>query len=153
LPLARRQYNEFQSFHFHQSLQLSPNNNNDRSTQSLEELLEELSLSEDENESSDNDQPDLLEAIEKSVRDQQPPDWKVRLDIMGFTPLTIAGFVLAAAILTCNSALGTGWASRLLGWDDSWSLEPPPVTIRGSNDVQPTEEQLRILEKIKQNYY
>ena len=138
-----------------QNLQLSPKineANNDRSKQPLEKLLDELSS---EDESSDNDQPDLLNAIEQRVREEQPPDWQVRMDIMGFTPLTIAGFALAAAILTCNAVLGTGWASRLLGWDDSWSVESPsPVTLRGQGPaVQPTEEQLRILEKIKQNYY
>lgn len=112
-----------------------------------------MAISDDEREYEED--PNLINEIEQLVREQQPSDWQVRLDILGFTPLTIAGFVLAGAILSCNSILGNGWASRLLGWEDGWTSteSPPPVTLRGASDVQPTEEQLRILEKIKENYY
>ena len=60
-----------------------------------------------------------LKDFESIMKSERPPEWKIRLDIMGFTPLTYAGFGVAFILLFLNTALGSGWASRSLGWDDT----------------------------------
>ena len=52
----------------------------------------------------DLDPEDVPEDIQNAIRDRisenAPSDWKIRLNLMGFNPLTIAGYLLAAVILT-----------------------------------------------------
>jgi hypothetical protein len=87
---------------------------------SIEELFNKASVYDDPNLISES----LKEALNDKIRENQPPDWQVRLNIMGMTPLTYAGFALAIVVIILNISLGTGWASRLLGLDDSiWDIE------------------------------
>ena len=70
----------------------------------------------------DLDPEDVPEDIQNAIRDRisenAPSDWKIRLNLMGFNPLTIAGYLLAAVILTCNNVLGAGWAGEMLGMNE-----------------------------------
>jgi hypothetical protein len=67
--------------------------------------------------------PELQRAIQEKIDQGAPPDWKIRLQIMGFTPLTIAGYGVAFVLIALNTMLGTGWASTMLGFDE------PPLTM------------------------
>lgn len=51
--------------------------------------------------------------------DDVPSDLQIRLDLMGFNFFTYAGFALAILLLGANTLLGTGWASRLIGFDEN----------------------------------
>lgn len=82
----------------------------DYSNVPLQQLLEQATTF-----TTDTLPPSLDEAISSKLKLEGIPDWKIRLDIMGFTPLTFAGFALAAVLMTLNGILGTGWASQLLG--------------------------------------
>lgn len=61
----------------------------------------------------------LRAAIAERIRAEGPSDLEMRMNILGITPLTIAGFGLAAVILTLNAVLGGGWAANLLHLDTS----------------------------------
>ena len=60
---------------------------------------------------------DIRDAIAKRIKAEGPSDLEMRMNILGITPLTIAGFGLAAVILTLNAVLGGGWAADLLKMD------------------------------------
>jgi hypothetical protein len=81
---------------------------------SLDELFNKVS---EDNPDSASDS--LKDAIYAKVQEKNLPDWQIRLNIMGFTPITYAGFAVAAVLICLNTYLGTGWASRLLGLDDT----------------------------------
>ena len=57
--------------------------------------------------------------MNNKLQADEPPDWMIRLNLLGFTPLTYFGFVLAFVILSFNNILGNGWAARLIGLDDN----------------------------------
>jgi hypothetical protein len=61
---------------------------------------------------------EIQEAITQKIEQNKPADWKIRLQIMGFNPLTIAGYGLAAVLITCNYFFGTGWAGDILGLNE-----------------------------------
>lgn len=65
-----------------------------------------------ENESS------MREQIEQRIRKEAPSDLEMRMMVLGINSWTIAGFVLAAALIALNTSLGTGWAGRLFGMED-----------------------------------
>jgi hypothetical protein len=97
----------------------APNNNDIESESSkaaASESLESLFQKIDEMGAKDVPQ-DIEDEINQKLIDGAPPDWKVRLGIMGFTPLTIAGYGLAFLLIALNTIFGYGWASRLLGMD------------------------------------
>jgi hypothetical protein len=73
--------------------------------------------------------------LEKEAEEFAPPNWQVMKDILGITPLTIAGFALAGILLTLNSILGPGWIADLLGM----SSQEQPRTYTNSL-TKPTEE-------------
>ena len=50
------------------------------------------------------------------------------MNLLGVTPWTVAGFILAGVIITLNNVLGYGWASELLGLD---STVPLQITSEG----------------------
>ena len=56
----------------------------------------------------------IPEKIRTTVKEMQPSDIEIRLNLMGFNALTFAGFLLAAILLFLNNVLGTGWAGDLL---------------------------------------
>lgn len=85
---------------------------------SLDALFEQIS---DMN--PDDVPPELQRAIQEKIDKGAPPDWKIRLQIMGFTPLTIVGYGVAFVLIALNTILGTGWASTMLGLDE------PPLTM------------------------
>ena len=64
--------------------------------------------------SKDSPSEELRNEIQKRFVENAPSDIQVRLQLMGFTPLTYIGFALAGVILSLNSILGTGWAGDLV---------------------------------------
>jgi len=97
---------------------LMSNNDNNINEKTLEELLDSVSdLTQDEV------PQDISDAINNKIRDKikdsEPSDLQIRLQIMGFTPLTYAGFALAGILIFLNTTLGTGWASTLLHLNDN----------------------------------
>ena len=61
---------------------------------------------------------ELRDEIERQIRQGAPSEVEVRMQVMGVSSWTLAGFALAAAIIVLNNSLGAGWASQLLGWGD-----------------------------------
>lgn len=61
---------------------------------------------------------DMQDAIRDKIAENAPADWKIRLNLMGFNPLTIAGYALAAVLITCNTIFGAGWAGDVLGMNE-----------------------------------
>ena len=78
--------------------------------------------------------PELQQAIRNKIDATAPSDLEVRLRVMGFTPLTVAGYALAAVLIALNTVLGTGWASTLLGFND---MSSPDVRYVGKDDGAP----------------
>jgi len=99
-------------------LYLSDNNNNDINNdinnKSLEELIDSIN-----NIPQDQVSQDITNAINNKIKERikenEPSDLEIRMRIMGITPLTIAGFILAGILIYFNLTLGTGWASKLFG--------------------------------------
>lgn len=82
----------------------------DYSNDNLDSLLDKLKgLSMDELSA------DTRDDIESEIRANSPSDIQIRLGLMGFTPLTYAGYLLAAAIIFLNNVLGNGWAGDMIG--------------------------------------
>jgi len=60
----------------------------------------------------------LREKIEREIGNgEAPSELQMRMEIMGLSPWSIAGFALALTLFSLNQALGTGWASQKLGLD------------------------------------
>ena len=88
----------------------------------------------DDNDDSENDDEEeirLTKELNKKLKEDEPPDWMIRLNLIGFTPLTYVGFFIAFVVLALNTYLGTGWASRLVGINDS---DNTPFTIEKLNN-------------------
>jgi len=106
------------------------NNDNNLNEKTLEELLDSVSdLTQDEV------PQDISDAINNKIRDKikesEPSDLQIRLQIMGFTPLTYAGFALAGILILLNTTLGTGWASTLLHLNDNNNQQYEQSIIEG----------------------
>jgi len=65
----------------------------------------------------DGDGQELPPEIRARMISEGPSEADIRLEMMGITPLTKAGFALAGVILTLNFVLGTGWAADLFAGD------------------------------------
>jgi hypothetical protein len=61
---------------------------------------------------------EMQDAIRDKIAENAPADWKIRLNLMGFNPLTIAGYALAAVLIACNTIFGAGWAGDMLGMNE-----------------------------------
>mmetsp|Transcript_22348 Transcript_22348/g.22535 ORF Transcript_22348/g.22535 Transcript_22348/m.22535 type:complete len:187 (-) Transcript_22348:217-777(-) len=59
--------------------------------------------------------PEEQEHILRQVDENKPSDIDIRMRLMGFTPLTISGYILAFLIIILNSLFGSGWLADLLG--------------------------------------
>ena len=59
------------------------------------------------------DDGDIPSSVRKKIIEAAPSDIDMKMEVMGFTPLTKAGFALAGVILVLNTVLGTGWASDI----------------------------------------
>lgn len=79
---------------------------------------------------------EMQDAIRDKIAENAPADWKIRLNLMGFNPVTIAGFMLAAVLITCNSVFGAGWAGDLLGMNEVVISDRTQVPLprMGSNE-------------------
>ena len=92
---------------------LSASMNNEPADDDLESLFNQIK---------DIDPEDVPEDIQMAIRDKisqnAPADWKIRLNLMGFNPVTIAGYILAAVIITCNNIFGAGWAGDVFGMNE-----------------------------------
>ena len=84
--------------------------------------------------------PEVLKQIEAKALQYAPNDFQVRMQIMGVTPLTVAGFALAGVLLILNYALGNGWAGGLLGIDGGEYERVRAIT--SGNPIKQTPEQL-----------
>lgn len=92
---------------------------------------------------SEDDLPENVR-FEMDGRYSDGPDIPMRLKSMGFTPLTIAGYVIAFSIIGLNNILGDGWASNMLGM----SREDLTTGSRSGVVVDPKDvEQVRSLQK------
>ena len=57
------------------------------------------------------------------MQENGPSELEVRMNLLGLTPWTVTGFVLAGVIIALNNVLGYGWASELLGLDPTVPLQ------------------------------
>lgn len=64
---------------------------------------------------------EILQEIEANA----PSEWEMRKNILGITPITIAGFALAAVIMSLNGLLGYGWAGNVVQKIISPNYNPP----------------------------
>eukprot|EP01039_Chlorochromonas_danica_P008332 gene8332-9185_t len=86
--------------------------------------------------------PELRQIIGRKVQENAPSDNEVRMKALGINPVVIAGFALAAILLTLNTIWGGGWATRTF-FSDSDSREG---SIEGIvyKDAQQREEILKL---------
>lgn len=61
---------------------------------------------------------DVRNSINEQILKDAPDDMTMRMRMLGITPFTIAGYALAAILITLNITLGNGWASELFGLND-----------------------------------
>lgn len=78
---------------------------------------------------------EIQQQINNKIQQNAPNNMKIKLDLLGFTPLTIAGFILAGVIILLNNILGNGWASDLL------KLNNDQININSMNEIK--NDQLR----------
>jgi len=57
----------------------------------------------------------LMASILNEVEENRPSDLEVRLQLMGFTPITFFGYGVAIIVIILNTSLGSGWLADLLG--------------------------------------
>ena len=90
--------------------------------------------------------------LNEVLRENAPSELQVRMNLMGVTPLTIAGFALAFVIIILNNALGYGWASELLGLDPSGEIaiesENNNRLLRGDGNMGGGARQLQLDSKL-----
>jgi len=67
---------------------------------------------------------DTRELIVKLIKLAGPSELEKRLQILGFTPITYAGFALAAVLISLNSILGAGWLGDKFGMNERIDLVP-----------------------------
>jgi hypothetical protein len=93
------------------------------------DLVDDLQLMNNESDI----EPHLLAEINSSA----PSDISIRLKLMGFNGFTYAGFALAFIMIALNNILGYGWASSLLGFNESkeYAVRAPISHLR--YDFQP----------------
>ena len=77
----------------------------------------------------------MQQAIQDQIDQNAPAQWKVRLQVMGFTPLTIAGYIVAFILIGLNTVLGTGWAGDLLGFNETPIVVDSYYTV-GQGEIQ-----------------
>lgn len=69
-----------------------------------------------------------------------PNELQKRLQILGFTSWTYAGFFLALILISLNSLLGTGWLGNLLGMNEDPHEELlnliPPAKINEAQSLE-----------------
>jgi len=80
----------------------------------------------------------LRDEINQRISENAPSEMEMRMRMLGFTPWTVAGFLLSFVLIALNSILGTGWAGSMLGWDEqeqqmqSQALERQERSIRNN---------------------
>ena len=62
---------------------------------------------------------DVRDMILEEMEANAPSELQIRLKLMGFNTLTYFGFALAGLIISLNIVLGQGWASDILGLNQS----------------------------------
>ena len=82
--------------------------------------------------------PEMQQAIQDQIDQNAPSPWKVRLQVMGFTPLTVAGYVVAFILIGLNTILGTGWAGDLLGFNETPMVVDSYYTVGKTDETQST---------------
>jgi hypothetical protein len=102
----------------------------------LESLLEQADAraaagGESESAPQNSESQRLRQDIDSRIQELAPSDLQVRLKMLGFTPWTIAGYVLAIVIIVLNNVLGTGWAGDLLGMNQ----DAPGATAGVANEL------------------
>jgi hypothetical protein len=95
--------------------------------------------------------PELRRQIEEEITRNAPSELEMRLEVLGVTVWTKAGFALAFGILALNVVLGGGWASDLFGLSDDFSTAPAPIVlfddlrldtkVQAGNDLDPALQQ------------
>ena len=93
----------------HKEIKDSSNDNNLMKNNSVETLKDLLVGDIDINSSNNNhdiemDIDNIPEKIRTTVKEMQPSDIEIRLNLMGFNALTFAGFLLAAILLFLNKS-------------------------------------------------
>ena len=73
--------------------------------------------------------PELRRQIEDEIARNAPSELEMRLEVLGVTAWTKAGFALALVILALNAVLGGGWASDLFGLSDDFSSSSAPAPL------------------------
>ena len=90
--------------------------------------------------------------IEDALLDNAPSELQIRMNLMGFTPLTLAGFALAGVIIFFNNVLGYGWASEFLGLDSTTPIivesDNSFKALQGNGNLGGGGRQLRLDEKL-----
>ena len=90
----------------------------DLNNDNLDSLLDKL-----KGLSMDEISADTRSSIENEIRANSPSDTQIRLGLMGFTPLTYAGYLLAAVIIFFNNVLGNGLAGDMIGLNAGGGVE------------------------------
>ena len=78
--------------------------------------------------------PDVREAILNKIEESKPSELEIRMNILGFTPLTVVGFGIAAVMISLNTVLGSGWAADLLGIQTG-----PTITVDSNSNSRPSK--------------
>lgn len=111
----------------------------------LDEAMDQLVLM--PTEEMENLSEDIREIIEQKLDENGPSFLERTKNLLGITPLTIAGFLLAFFLLACNQIFGSGWASRMLGWNDEIDLTDPETKVMLKRDMVTDPEYRSMIEK------
>ena len=65
---------------------------------------------------------DIMNEINIRIKEGAPNEFEIRMQMMGITPLTKAGFALAGILITLNTILGSGWLGDIFGMNNENSL-------------------------------
>lgn len=84
----------------------------------------------------DNDIPEnVMNEINNRIKENAPTEFEMRMQFLGITPLTKAGFLLSGILIFLNTILGNGWLGDLFGMNNENSL----IIVKESNNNNKNE--------------
>jgi hypothetical protein len=103
---------------------------------------------EDESGPSEDFSREMDEMMKNELQENAPSDLQVRMNLMGFTPVTIVGYAVAGILICLNYFFGYGWASDVLGLDGISDIEITRDSENIGNNIGRGDRQLQLDDKL-----
>jgi hypothetical protein len=103
---------------------------------------------EDESGPSEEFSREMDKMMNNELQENAPSDLQIRMNLMGFTPVTIAGYAVAGILICLNYFFGYGWASDVLGLDGISEIEITRDSGNTGGNIGGGDRQLQLNDKL-----